>query len=265
MNLSNYKNQEDVLVLRMQFFCLDPKRPNFDEICASKKIQNSQSEYLHIWKLACLTQYGQRWGLSESEWNEHKGEFSKELRKIYSRLLMKPTSSILDRMWYVFFATGDINALEAVFGVSGNTSANKNLQVSASTQFETFRDEYKRKIQEALDKDSNYFRNHETVYGMSDADNYMLSVQTVFTRFQDKIDKASSQLEDDGDGTEIKGILERLHGSDSTDTQEDIDTFVSNVSPEVTTKPSEHLEDLCKKFDAIAKDVLGDGYVTKGK
>jgi hypothetical protein len=178
---------------------------------------------------------------------------------------MKPTSSVLDRMWYVFFATGDINALEAVFGVSGNTSANKNLQVSASTQFETFRDEYKRKIQEALDKDSNYFRNHETVYGMSDADNYMLSVQTVFTRFQDKIDKASSQLEDDDDGTEIKGILERLHGSDSTDTQEDIDTFVSNVSPEVTTKPSEHLEDLCKKFDAIAKDVLGDGYVTKGK
>lgn len=257
--LQEYKNHAEMLVLRMQFFCLDPKYANYKEICAYPKIQHDQSEYIGIWKLACLTQYGKFWDIPESELLESKRAFTEEMRKLSSRLLIRPTSGNLDRMWYVFFATGDINALRAAFEVSGNGSAKKDLRIAASDQFANFRDEYKRRIQDALDKDPNYFRNHEIP---------MLDTQTVFDRFQAEIDKATAKLDDDD--PEVRGVLTRIGGlgvedvEAGTDGADGADGTTEPAEPKAgNVKEEKRISDLANKFDEIAKDVLGDKYMTK--
>jgi len=282
MSISQYKKHAETLLLRMQFFCLDPKYSNYTEICEYPKIQHEQSEYLDIWKLACLTQYGLLWDIPEDEWEEHKKEFADETHKLYSRLLIRPTSVNLDRMWYIFFATGDINALRAAFEVSGNSDAKKDLQIAASDQFANFRDEYQRKIDDALKKDPNYFRNHEVFHDVPEEENSMISAQTVFDRFQQEINSATQRLED-GDEGEVRGILTRLGVEEEDSNRSSVDKFMSNMfgstdgvdmndeAPEGETeeekemrmKEKDRIGKLAVRFDEIAKDVLKDKYVTK--
>lgn len=279
--VQQYKNQTETLVLRMQFFCLDPKYANYKEICANPKIQHDQSQYIDIWKLACLHQYGKFWNIPETELIESETEFAKEMRKLSSRLLVQPTATNLDRMWYVFFATGDIGVLRAVFEVSGNDSAKKNLRIAASDQFANFRDEYRRRIQDALDRDPNYFRNHEIP---------IHNTQTVFDRFQEEIDKATAKL--DEDEPDVRGVLTRIvadaaeaaeaaddagidqngENIDGTDIPESSGNRTGNgtenrtgtgVKIEKKNKEDKRISDLADKFDEIAKDVLGDKYLTK--
>ena len=281
MSVASYKKHAETLLLRMQFFCIDPKYSNYCEIIEHKKIQNEQSAYIDIWKLACITQYGILWNLPENEVAETRKKFEQEMRTLYARLLMRPTSTNLDRMWFVFFATGDINALKAAFEVSGNQSAKPDLQIAASDQFSNFRDEYRDQINNALEKDSEYFRKHETVVDLADDDNPMWQTQTVFDRFQEQIDAAMQQLDTSQNG-ELQGVLSRLGaGSDSdrgerNDGSPSVDEFMNDMfgdasddddATENMTKEEKEEHERVKKmgmrFDEIAKDVLKDRYVTK--
>jgi hypothetical protein len=175
-------------------------------------------------------------------------------------------------MWYIFFATGDINALKAAFEVSGNESASHDLQVAASDQFANFRDEYIRRINEALDHDSEYFRNHETVHGLPDHENMMLETATVFDRFQKMLDSATKELDRLKDEDEaIIAQFTHTGGADAEDTKDAKDTdatqaFVNELigGDEDDADPErERMLEMSSRFDEIARDVLGKRYVTK--
>jgi hypothetical protein len=267
------KNEE--LLLRMQFFCIDPKLSNYNEICSNSRIATEQGDYLLTWKMAALHQYGKQWDVPQEEWEENRAKFSAEMKKLYARLLIKPTSSMLDRMWFVFFATGDINALKAVFEVSGNETASRDLQIAASDQFSNFRDEYQRKINEALKRDTNYFHNHETVYGLSDGENMMLQSATVFDRFQQKLDVATKELErQKEEEDELIGKFTRTNADvedeneGATDAtaeaaREFAEDLVGAEETDEERKERERMSKMSTRFDEIARDVLGSKYVTK--
>jgi hypothetical protein len=259
------KKKNDELLLRMQFFCLDPKKINFDEICGNGRLAAEQSDYMGIWKMAAIHQYGEFWDYPSEDITKNKAEFEAELKRLYARLLVRPTSMILDKMWFVFFATGDINALENAFGVSGNESASKDIRNAASDQFAHFRDEYRRRINEALGKDPHYFRNHETVCGSDDAKNPMLQTKTAFDRFQKKLDDATQKLKEMEDGEEelIGKFTHQGHENSDSENDDTDDDEKGAVQGENGDENNEKMLKLSNRFDQIAKDVLGNKYVTK--
>lgn len=274
MNIAKYKKLSEQLLLRMQFFCLDPKYSNYCEIIEHRKIQSEQSAYIELWKLACIDRYGKLWDIDESEVASAQNRFAKEMRNLNARLLMSPSSINLDRMWFVFFATGDLNVLKAAFEVSGNNAAKSELRVAASDQFLNFRDAYLEKIDQALKKDPDYFRNHETVAGLDDTENPLLRTQYVFDKFQEQIDAANTQLnnadDDDDLNSQVHGILSRIaHDSGSDDERADSDeseaeaeSDESDMTPE-EKREYDRIKSMGVRFDEIAKDVLKDRYVTK--
>lgn len=261
MSVAKYKKHAENLLSHMQFFCLDPDYDKYKEIIENNSIKNEQSEFIELWKLACITQYGLLWDLPNENIVDASQKFEKEMRNLYARLLMRPTATNLDRMWYVFFATGDINTLKAAFEVSGNESASQKLQIAASDQFANFRDAYKDKMQELLYQDPNYCYNRVTV--PNDDDNPLVQAFTVFTRFQQQIDEATQKLADDS-GDDLQGVLSRI-GKDSPDVVDDspVDEFMSDMFGDQSDEEGDRLKNLARKFDEVARDVLKDRYVTK--
>lgn len=273
MSIASIKKARETLVLRMQFFCLDPKKRNFYEICDDAGLQREMADYMPIWKMACIHQYGKFWDIQEEEYEENRKAFVQETKRLYSRLLISPSSIGLDRMWYLFFATGDINALEAAYSVAGNTSAKQNLREYAADRFTTFKEEYERKIAEALERDPNYFKRHETCAGEPDDENPMLQTEDVFDRFQVKIDQANRALEDmkEQEESELKSLISGLRAeSAETDHSANVQEFINDIvgpndsDDSKTPEERDRLQKLGSRFDEIARDVLQNSYVTSG-
>ncbi len=156
------KKAVEVLTLKMQFFHLDPKKQDYQDIINNGKICSEQSNVIDIWKNACLVEYGDIWGLYESEITKSEAllQLTKNIQDLTKKFENKPNATLLDRIWYMFFATGDYNFLHIGFEAIGHPNATVAFRKDALTMYETIRDGYMTKITEAKQHDANYFINH---------------------------------------------------------------------------------------------------------
>lgn len=154
-----FKKQLETLIARMDYFCLDPKLSNFIEICENTKLKNEQADVFETWRLAALNKYGDAWEISDNENN--KKLFSKEYDKLSAVLLMKPTKIALNKIWYVFYATGEYDSLLKAYQVSGSYKTNKELCELAADIFNKVRTNYIEKINNTIKEKPRFFIDHE--------------------------------------------------------------------------------------------------------
>jgi hypothetical protein len=214
--INELRKQLETDVLRMQFFCLDPKWENFNEICNNRKLASEQGENLDTWRDAAITTYGKAWneiygvertGLSPTVLDQARERYHKNIRTISSRLLLRPNRANLDKMWYFFFATGNIHFLQACFETAGNSRAAHDLALTAADMFDTFRTEYKNKIEEAIAGRHNFFKEQLELYGVE--------ASGVFEEFQKKITEAEDKIKDmeTQEGNSMQDLVAKITGA----------------------------------------------------
>jgi len=164
--LAQMKKHVETLTLRMQFFHLDPKWDNFVEIIDNKKVCSEQYHVIELWKTACLMEYSEYWpDIADKFPNFNKEEnllkYSNDVKKLLTRFEKRPTSNILDQIWYMYFATGDYNFLKKGFECAGYMAASPNLRDDAINMYETIKGQYLEKIYETKQSHPNWFNDHE--------------------------------------------------------------------------------------------------------
>lgn len=156
--IDKMKKETELRTLRMQFFHLDPKWENYIEIINDKKLCTEQTHIIDIWKMACLVEYGDSWPIEKD--NELLLKYTNEVQNILARFEKRPTTVVLDQVWYLYFATGEYRFLKLSFESAGFVAATQTLRDDALLMFETIREKYMEKITEAKQHDPNYFVNH---------------------------------------------------------------------------------------------------------
>lgn len=162
--IAQFKKELETLTVRMQFFHLDPQYNHYQEIISHQKLCREQEHVIEGWKLACFVEYGEIWKM-ESFLNLNReqalSKYVKMVEELVKRHDARPSTMTLDRIWYLFFASGDYKYLKIGFETAGNVAASAGLRSDALKMFEQIREQYAEKIREAKDHDSNYFVNHQ--------------------------------------------------------------------------------------------------------
>jgi hypothetical protein len=152
--LKQYRKNVELLTKRMQFFCLDPQYNNFVEICNCNKLKSEQNHVFDIWKTTALACNGMRW---ISEFGERK-DLNKNIIRDALILFIKndenvlklfnenPTDTRLDRIYYMFFASGRYKYLKACYEAIVNEKAKKKFIDIAVQMYDTIQEEYSEKI-----------------------------------------------------------------------------------------------------------------------
>jgi len=161
--IDQMRKNVETLTLRMQFFHLDPKYENYQEIVSNAKLCSEQSNVIDVWKNACLAEYGEIWSVFSPTFPKEQNllKYAADIQRLMKKFEQRPTSTLLDQIWYIFFATGDYNFLRTGFEAAGHPNSTKALRDDALTMFETIREQYSEKITEAKQHDANYFVNSE--------------------------------------------------------------------------------------------------------
>jgi hypothetical protein len=251
----DYKKKHENLVLRMQFFWLDPRWNNYQELNTSTKLKNEQGSLYELWDLAVIYRYGKAWmehgrSLTPSYVDEQSRKYVLEATRVLSRLLINPNAGLLDKVWYLFFATGEIKFLKAAFEVAGNKKASVDLRDIAIKQYQAFSDAFTEKIKDVLKKDPNFFKDHE----ISD-----ISVDVLDT-FKSHIDENTKKLEQMDDpilNDDISAVLASLKTStEENKKDEKIEYIDEKMEENMTDEQKKNFRDASKTFDKLAKNVF---------
>ena len=205
-------NKTNNLIKYMQFFNLCPDVNVYHEIISNVKLKNELGDPFDMWKKAVDNKYGSLWNLVVD------GSFNDEIKKIKTSIITKPTTRLLDIIWYIFFATGDMEYLQIAFEVSGDQKSSKPLREIALETFQNVKQQYKDKILSINKSHPTHFTNHV----IKD----VLLNSTVFDRFDEIIDKKT------------KDVFNKLK-TDNTKEEE-----------------KKKLNDASDKFDEIAKNII---------
>mgnify|MGYP003390988919 CR=1 FL=1 len=123
--------------LNMQFYCLDPDPKKYAEICNFTRIKMDIGESFNVWK-KCVD-----------------GEYNDIREQILSKLTTNPTPSVVDCVWYMFFATGDTNLLISLYEVCGHESISKRNSEMFMDMYIQFTLEYKKRIDKIKESSNN--------------------------------------------------------------------------------------------------------------
>jgi hypothetical protein len=245
--VAQMKQLVNTLTLRMQFFHLDPQWKNFLEICDCTKLKSEQDHVYEYWRLGCLTTYADYWIeqygdelplLTDDAQADYLEKFTELEDKLIKKLTENPTSTALDQVWYLYFATGEYKYLKAAFEIAGHDKAKRNLRDDAIMMYATIDDQYFDKITEALDHDSNYFTNHDCYT--------VRSAKYNWDRLKAEIEGKNDEMEEQGivDGTtdaEIDDILAKVKGH----------KFVPDSSDNIATAHEKKLEHGVDVFNRV--------------
>lgn len=138
----------------VKFFCLNPKY----EIYKKSGARNGD-----IWDVSVLATYGeiyQKNGIVIDNLDRFKNKFKKTVNKISTSLLNKPNRKNLNKIWQIFFVTGELQFLQIAYNVTKNPKASQTLKDFASQLFDEYRESYEVKITSILNNDPKYFINH---------------------------------------------------------------------------------------------------------
>jgi len=168
--MNRFKKDLETQTLRMQFFCLQPTYANYCEIRDNKKLRIEQGDSYDIWEKAVLATY---WGVwvtrgelpeslgdansLETQKRNHVIAFIRAEKNLLGKFKIKPTGIGLDRVWYLFFATGKSKYLNLAFETSGNCYITPTLQDTAIDMFQAVQTKYNDKIRETRESSPDYF------------------------------------------------------------------------------------------------------------
>lgn len=141
-SIKKMKQQFEELSLKMQFFCLSPNEEVYRKICANKKIQIDIGNAFEAWRMAVNVKH------KYDEVDIH--EFRQLLDKLYRSAFEHAKASTVDSIWYMFFATGDVNILQGLYPALGDTKLPKKTRETFTDQWIQFCSEYKKKITNML-------------------------------------------------------------------------------------------------------------------
>lgn len=251
--MKRIKENLERLTLSMQFFCLDPKLTIFNEIVNNTKLKNQQADYYNVWHTSAIARYGSIWNFEPTVISKAVQDNKANIEKFTNT--QKPTSEMSDKLWYIFFASGKVDDLENVFSLTGARGIDSRLANILSDRFETFKDEYTRKVSNVLREKPDYFTSHE-------CHPFPLEASQAFDKLISNIEKMREDISDAGN---VEALISRLNstlgfgssGFGSSDfvqsTQAGEDSKESKESKESKKK---RLAELLAKYDAIEQKVI---------
>lgn len=240
------KKEVETLTLKMQFFHLDPSKADYLKIVGNNKLCSEQSNIIDVWKNACLAEYGDLWGLFENDTRkaENMLKYSNDIQNLIKRFEKRPTSTLLDQIWYMFFATGNYNFLHIGFEAAGHPNATIALRKDALSMFETIKEQYAEKITMALQHDVNYFKNHEYKNTQN--------APTVWEALDLEIQGAMTKLNETEPGEDLDAEINDILNKDKQY------KFVSDADAKKTPEELEHEKKLdrgAELFNKILEDI----------
>lgn len=241
--VAQMKQLVETLTLRMQFFHLDPKWTNFIEICDCAKLRGDQAHIYEYWRLGCLTTYSDYWVeqhgdthplLAPEVQEQHLEEFEQLEQKLIKKLSDYPNTTALDRVWYLYFATGEYKYMKAAFEIAGHNEAKPQLREDAVTMYTTIEEKYGDKIRDAIAQNPRYFDDHDCYATRSAKYNW---------------DRLRAEISNKDQEMKEKGITEET-------TDAEIDEILSEIKEYKFVEESEHEKKIKRGADAFNRILL---------
>lgn len=275
------KDDTEKLTLQMKTFCLNPSWNIFKNICENETIKKNKS--FSIWRAACIISYVDSWAENKafpdnSKYMIKKDEFVKyytdEGKKIIVDIQNAPTIALLNHIWFMFYATGEIGFLQTAFEVGG-TDCSKVLQDTAVDLYNRSKSLFMKRITTINCNVAPKFEyEDDNVINLSKhlikhADEYknlskvVINAYTIFDRFEHKISDLTAQhIESKGESDpendelqngleDISSFLQKYPGfTDKDDSDEAI--------PETNTKKeiSDDLKEVEDVFNEVANELF---------
>lgn len=121
--LAKLRAAEQENLLKMKTFCLDPSLATFKKICESK-LRNSDN--FNIWKLACLYQYGEDWGLEYDPDDDTKliqnvqVDFIIREQDISEKAISQPARKRALDAIHIYYALGQLKHIDLFYQCMGH-------------------------------------------------------------------------------------------------------------------------------------------------
>lgn len=132
----------DLLTRKMQFFCLLPRRQAYKEVCNSTILQNREWDNFQVWSQAVRKFYGEQFPYPDFSVDVERKKFNKMEKKILRSNENKAKSQTLDKLWYLFFASGEVKYLKLAKDYIDRKDAGYQLRNTAKKLFDTVKEKY---------------------------------------------------------------------------------------------------------------------------
>jgi hypothetical protein len=162
--IKNLHEQANELTLQMQVFCLDPNADVFNKCEANGRLKIEHGTNYELWRVGVLATYGPLWrkmsalGYTKFDFAnsfDHAKitkEYEDKVKKTIDRIMSKPTSGLLDCIWYLYFATGDCNFLKIAFESGTYATTNRFWQDVSIDTYIKFTDMYRKYIKDITEQ-----------------------------------------------------------------------------------------------------------------
>src|SRR3989344_1128619 len=158
--IKKLQEEYEYIIKKFQTFCLNPNNEDFKLIIECKKLQINEGDDYNIWLYAVINKHPEFMKyINESCVNiSNFSSFNILSDEILSTVMKNPTKSRLDKVWHMFFATGEYKYQEICYQMMGHKDAKESLKKYSCDIYVNIKKLYKNEINE-LKKNSNWKHN----------------------------------------------------------------------------------------------------------
>ena len=123
-------------------FCLKPDKKDFIEIIENNKIKIMEDDVFDIWYYAVLNKYDFDVPIKTKLIFISDENYKEMIKKIITNIMNNPSKILLDKVWRIFFATGDYYFQETAYQIIGHERASDDLRDYARVIYNEYKGLY---------------------------------------------------------------------------------------------------------------------------
>ena len=226
--MAKYKKEAESVNDRIEDFFLNPSSEIYDKINCSTKLKNQLGDLYDIWSMSVICKYGTSWGIATSGFQD---KYDIELKRIYLLADVKPSENILYKLWYIFFATGELKPLEFAYKIAGNPGSSSRLRDTALDLYQKYRGSF--------------------------------STTEAFVKLDEQIEKKREQLSQLEADSSILDEVKDFKFTESKTTEPS--SMKPEPGPEMTPEKAVKMKEAADVFDRVSKSIFNQHRLSKTK
>lgn len=159
--LAKLRKEQAENVHYMKTFCLNPNREIFSRICTLR------DGHIPIFRLACLFQYAEEWGLNVDPNDSSKRieniqtDFLIREREISEKAISAPSKTNSMKVLYLYYALGELKHIDLFYQCMGHEGIPHSSRVELAELFRETRSLYQAEIMKLRAINPNHFENYD--------------------------------------------------------------------------------------------------------
>lgn len=227
--IAQFKKRVEDLTYDLQAFCLNPTVTKYKEICSCEPLRRNEADDFVIWQMAVLFKFGSKWGLPSCDGADESHtcnnnecvvsasnkflDLDEQLCGCYQgddyipgRALGNPSRTIANKLWHMYFGTGELKYADLVYQLMGHVQLPVDSRRYIADIYKNVRELYVNRIADYCKKDPEHF-NKLKALGVTQSDvdfSYFDGIKERAMEEKKKVEDANNMIESMMMGTQAQ-------------------------------------------------------------